>query len=272
VTTAPTKLARAAASLLGAPLREATPLHGGDLSQVLRITLADGRTAVVKGGPAPRTEAAMLCAMAASGAPVPHVLAVSDTVLVLQHVAHSGSLAGDWCSLGASLKHLHGVHGNRYGWDTDYFFASVTIENAWSDDWPEFWAARRLLVHVPHIPSALGHRIDTLARDLPNRLPRYPSPSLLHGDLWGGNILVAGHKVSGLIDPACYYGHAEVDIAMLGLFDRPTPAFFASYGALDAGSTTRLAIYRLWPALVHLRLFGNGYRPLVERTLAETGA
>ncbi len=265
------ELARAAASLLGAPLRETAALHGGDLSHVLRIILADGRTAVVKGGAAPRTEAAMLRAMEATGAPVPHVLEVTDTVLVLQHLAHSGSLAGAWGSLGAALGRLHAAHGDRYGWPTNYAFGAVTIENAWSDNWPDFWASRRLLVHAPHIPVALGNRIDVLARDLPNRLPQRPPPSLLHGDLWGGNVLVAGHEVSGLIDPACYYGHAEVDIAMLGLFDHPTPAFFASHGALDAGAEARLVIYRLWPALVHLRLFGATYRPLAERLLTKSG-
>jgi fructosamine-3-kinase len=265
------ELACAAASLLGAPLREASVLHGGDLSHVLRITIADGRDAVVKGGPAPRTEAAMLRAMAASGAPVPRVLAVSDSVLVLEALAQHGTLTGAWGSLGNALSRLHGVHGDRYGWNTDYAFGSVTIENAWSDDWPDFWATRRLLAHAPYIPSALSHRIDALARDLANRLPRCPAPSLLHGDLWSGNVLVAGNEVSGLIDPACYYGHADADIAMLGLFDRPTPALFASYGALDPGSNAGLLIYRLWPALVHLRLFGAGYRSLVERLLTEIG-
>jgi fructosamine-3-kinase len=96
-------------------------------------------------------------------------------------------------------------------------------------------------------------------------------PALLHGDLWGGNVLVGGDRVSGLIDPACYYGHSEVDIAMLQMFDHPGEAFFSAYGKLEAGHKERLDIYRLWPALVHLRLFGSGYRPLVERLLTELG-
>jgi fructosamine-3-kinase len=95
---------------------------------------------------------------------------------------------------------------------------------------------------------------------------------LLHGDLWGGNVLAANNRVSALIDPACYYGHAEVDIAMLELFDSPSPSFFEAYGALEPGYRERLVIYRLWPALVHLRLFGDSYRALVLRLLAEAGA
>ena len=94
---------------------------------------------------------------------------------------------------------------------------------------------------------------------------------LLHGDLWGGNVLVAGNRVSGLIDPACYFGHVEVDIAMLTLFDRPGAEFYQAYGPLDPGHEERLLIYRLWPALVHLRLFGGGYRSLVEQHLSAAG-
>jgi fructosamine-3-kinase len=91
-----------------------------------------------------------------------------------------------------------------------------------------------------------------------------------HGDLWSGNILVAGDRVSGLIYPACYHGHTEVDLAMVGLFD-PVAAFYEAYGFLEPGHDERTAIYRLWPALVHMRLFGAGYRQMVERLLQATG-
>ena len=79
--------------------------------------------------------------------------------------------------------------------------------------------------------------------------------------------MAAGDRVSGLIDPACYHGDAEVDLAMLGLFDQPVAAFYDAYGLLEPGHDERTAIYRLWPALVHMRLIGAGYRPMVERLL-----
>jgi fructosamine-3-kinase len=75
----------------------------------------------------------------------------------------------------------------------------------------------------------------------------------------------------GLIVATGYYGHIEVDLAMLGLFDQPDAAFYEAYGLLEPGHDERTAIYRLWPALVHMRLFGAGYRPLVERLLQATG-
>ena len=214
----------------------------------------------------------MLRAIRASGAPAPAVLAVNDEALVIEVVLTGGSMDGAWASLGSALARLHGATGERYGWREDYAFGSVMIENSWSAIWPDFWAQRRLFVHVPYIPVELARRVERLAADLQNRLPAQPAPALLHGDLWSGNVLVAGDRVSGLVDPACYYGHAEVDLAMLGLFGRPGAPFYQAYGFLEPGHDERLALYQLWPALVHLRLFGSGYRPMVERLLSAAAA
>ena len=267
-----TTLAEHGAALLDGALAQADALGGGDLSQILRIELADGREAIVKNGPAPRTEAAMLRAIAASGAPAPAVLGVSAGALVIERLPAGGGLNGAWASLGEVLATLHGAQGERYGWAEDYAFGRIAIPNGWQEDWPGFWAKNRLLPHVGRIAGDIGRRIEALAARLPDLLPARPAPALLHGDLWGGNVLVSNARVTGLIDPACYYGHAEVDFAMLRLFDRPTPALHKAYGPLEPGYEERVAIYQLWPALVHLRLFGRGYRGLVERLLAEVGA
>jgi fructosamine-3-kinase len=264
-------LAEIGAALIGGVLHRTEALSGGDLSQIVRIALTDGREAIVKNGPSPRTEAAMLKTIAASGAPAPAVLGVSDEALVLDLLPTGGALSDAWASLGSALATLHRARGARYGWVEDYAFGPLPIANGWADDWPGFWAGRRLLVHLAHLPPVLARRVEALAADLANRLPAHPAPALLHGDLWGGNVLVAGSRISGLIDPACYYGHVEVDLAMLTLFDRPDGAFYDAYGPLEPGHEERSVIYRLWPALVHLRLFGGGYRPMVERFLSDAG-
>lgn len=265
-------LAFTGAELLGGRLTVAHSLGGGDLSEIVRIVLADGRNAIVKSGPAPRTEAAMLRAITAAGVPAPAVLAANDAALVIEVLPAGGSVDAAWGDLGRILAHLHATPGVRYGWPEDYAFGQVAILNAFADDWPTFWGERRLLVNVPHVPAALGRRLEALAADLKNRLPARPPASLLHGDLWTGNVLADGGRITGLIDPACYYGHGEVDIAMLSLFGRPSRAFFEAYGPLAPGHAERLAIYSLWPALVHLRLFGAGYRSMVERFLDAAGA
>jgi fructosamine-3-kinase len=202
---------------------------------------------------------------------VPDVLAADDAVLVLSLVDDAGSVSSAWSDLGRVLATLHACHGPHYGWACDYAFGPVAIVNAETDDWPAFWGEHRLVNNAGFVGTGLARRLETLAADLSNRLPKRPPPSLLHGDLWGGNVLVADGKVSALIDPACYYGDGLVDVAMLQMFDHPAPAFFSAYGKSEAGHRERLMIYRLWPALVHLRLFGSGYRPLVERLLSDLG-
>jgi fructosamine-3-kinase len=264
-------LAEAAAALLGGTLNSAKALHGGCLSQILLITLDDGREAIVKCCGDPPVEAAMLRAIAASGAPAPQVFAAEGGILVMEAMRADGGLSNAWASLGEALAKLHRAKGNACGWADDYAFGTVAIENGWMKSWPVFWAERRLLPNCSHVASTLARRLEALAADLPNRLPELLAPSLLHGDLWGGNILAAGNEVTALIDPACYYGHGEVDIAMLNLFDGPSPAFYNAYGALERGWKERLIIYQLWPALVHVRLFGSGYMPMADRLLSHAG-
>lgn len=257
------------AYLLGGTLARVRALSGGDLSEIFAIALTDGRQAVVKSGPAPQTEAAMLTAIAAAGVPAPKVLGVDADVLVLERLADDGPPGQ--ADLGRVVRRLHAARGPRYGWPLDYAFGAVAIENGFCDDWCDFWGRHRVLSSVPFVPSAVARRLEKLAARLSDLLPRTPPPVLLHGDLWGGNVLGAGGNVSGLIDPACYYGDGEVDIAMLNLFGRTGADFFAGYGAPAPGWQQRRPVYTLWPALVHLRLFGAGYRGLVEGLLDDIG-
>lgn len=266
-----TDLAGLGAALLGGRLAQARPVGGGNLSHLVAIRLADGREAVVKDGPDPCAEAAMLRAIREAGAPAPAVLAADPRALVIERLPAGGGGDAD-ADLGRAVARLHAATGPRYGWGQDYAFGAVAIRNGWGDDWPAFWAERRLACHLPHLEPALARRVEALAAALPGRLPAHPHPALLHGDLWGGNVLRDGARVSGLIDPACYHGHAEVDLAMLSLFGRPGPAFRDAYGPAEPGFPEREPLYQLWPALVHLRLFGAGYRGLVEGLLAAARA
>lgn len=174
-----------------------------------------------------------------------------------------------WDDLGAALKRLHAVEGSQYCWTEDHAFGAVEVPNAPADDWTAFWAERRLCQGLDEIPATLARRVEALAADLPNRLPLRPPPALLHGDLWVGNLVAPGGRFRGFIDPACYFGHCEVDLTMLELFAEVPAAFWEAYGAPDAGYEERRPIYTIWPALVHLRLFGGGYRGLVERCLSD---
>lgn len=260
-----------AARLIGVGVVEAGPLAGGDLSAVYALTLADGRRVIAKAGDLAAREAAMLRAITATGAPAPALLAVDSDLFVMERLEAGGSLTGAWVNLAQVLAILHQAIGDRYGWPDDHAFGAIVIANGPVGDWPTFWADRRLRCHLPYVPRDLAARIERLADSLAARLPAAPPASLLHGDLWGGNIMVSGSQISGLIDPACYYGDREVDAAMLTLFDHPPPDFFEALG-LEPGWRERQPIYRLWPLLVHLRLFGEGYSALVSSALRSLGA
>lgn len=247
-----------------------TPLHGGDLSEVARVTLDGGRAVVAKRGPMVDREARMLAAIAGAGVPAPAVLGGAPGVMFLEALAEAPTQPRHWARFGTDLARLHRTVGESYGWPEDYAFGAVDIANAPARDWPGFWAERRLLAALPHLPPALARRVETLAARLPELLPAHPAPGLLHGDLWGGNLMTTATAIH-LIDPACYHGDGEVDLAMLHLFGSPGPGFAEAYGRLTPGWETRRAVYSLFPALVHLRLFGAGYRGMVERFLSAAG-
>ncbi|MEM9031408.1 MAG: fructosamine kinase family protein [Pseudomonadota bacterium] len=261
-----------ASTHLGADVKTVTELSGGGLSEVCKLTLSSGQTVVVKHAHLAAEEACMLRMIGATGCPAPEVIFSEAELLVMSHLpAGAAPDPAAWAQAGGAVARLHAARGNVFGWGRDHAFGALPIHNEAMDTWPDFWAERRLLDASSTLPASLASRLEALARDVTNRLPMHPPPALLHGDLWAGNLLFAPEGFSGLIDPACNYGDPEVDLAMLTLFARPDAAFFGAYGALDQGWEARRPIYQLWPALVHLRLFGDGYRPLVNGLLETCG-
>jgi fructosamine-3-kinase len=264
-----TAFSQRVAELTGVPEDRLARLAGGDLSEVLLVPRDDGAPLVAKGGPSLATEAAMLRALVAAGVPAPAVEAEHDGVLLIAHVENDGLFSPHaWADIGAGLRKLHGRVAGSYGWPVDYALGTVALDNRESRDWPRFWGEQRLIAAASLLDRPWRERVDRLAARLHDLLPRDPPASFLHGDLWTGNILVGDGRLAALIDPACYHGHEEVDLAMLRLFDTPPEAFWENYGAPGEGAEDRLALYQLFPALVHMRLFGATYAPMVDRLLA----
>jgi len=260
------------AALTGVAAERLERLAGGDLSEVLLVPRAGGAV-VAKSGPQVATEAQMLRALAEAGVRVPAVDAEFGNILLIEHVPHDGAFSPRaWADIGGAVRAMHERHGDSYGWPSDYAFGTVLIDNRQRGDWPEFWSEQRLISAASLLDRPWRERVERLAARVRDLLPSEPPPALLHGDLWGGNILVSGGRMAALIDPACYHGHAEVDLAMLCLFGAPDPAFWEAYGALEPGWEERRTLYQLFPALVHLRLFGPSYGSLVDRLLGSVGA
>jgi fructosamine-3-kinase len=264
---------RRVAQLTGVAEDRLERLSGGDLSEVLLVPRADGRVSVAKGGAAAAAEAAMLRGLAGAGIPAPAVEAEHEGVLLLEFVPNDRVFtANAWAQIGGALRRLHADRGDRYGWPVDYRIGTVDLSNRGRDDWPGFWGEQRLLSTASLLDRPWRERIDRLVPRLPSLLPQKPAAAHLHGDFWTGNVLVRDGGLAALIDPACYHGDAEVDLAMLTLFDTPPPQFWEAYGALEPDWQERRPLYQLFPALLHLRLFGAGYAGMVDRLLRAAGA
>ncbi|WP_101065435.1 fructosamine kinase family protein [Roseovarius salinarum] len=265
-------LAARIAAATGAQATALHPLHGGDLSDVYCAELADGRRMAAKTGPMVEAEARMLRTMRGAASAVPRVLHAEPGLILLDFLEETAPSAAGWRAAGEQLRALHAAPQDApYGWTEDYAFGAAPVPNAEAADWPTFWRDRRLLAFADALPPEVARRLDRLGARLPDLLPATPPPALLHGDLWAGNLLFAQGR-AWFIDPACYHGDAEVDLAMLTLFGNPPGAFWDGYGALTEGAADRRPVYQLWPALVHLRLFGAGYRGMVSGLLDRLGA
>ena len=259
------------ASVTGIPEERLEPLTGESLSEVLLVPRPEG-SVVAKSGPALGAEAAMLRALAATGVPAPAVEGEHEGILLLEYVPNDGMLSPRaWEDIGEQVRRLHQRRSESYGWPFDYAIGTVALDNRESRDWPRFWGEQRLLATAALLDRPWRERVERLAARMRDFVPAAPPASLLHGDLWTGNILVRDGRLVGLIDPACYHGDAEVDLAMLALFSAPPEEFWGSYGGLEPGWRERQPVYQLFPALTHVRLWGASYLGLLDRLLGAVG-
>src|SRR3546814_12454137 len=119
-----------------------------------------------------------------------------EGVLLLQHIDNDGVFSPlAWADIGAATRELHAVTGESYGWSVDYALGSVALDNRQRSDWPGFWAEQRLLATARVLDRPWRERVERLAKRLGDLLPPDPPLSLLHGDLWSGNILVRDGQI-----------------------------------------------------------------------------
>jgi fructosamine-3-kinase len=265
-------LAAAVREATGRGVRSASRVGGGDINEGWRVELDDGTVAFAKtrGDVAPgeyAAEAAGLRWLAEPGTlGIPEVLGAGDAVLVLEWVPEGGR--GDPARLGAGLAAIHAAGAPAFG-ATPHGgptrIGPLLLANDPTPDWATFYAERRLLPLLPRARLGLNgtRAVERVCDRLPELAGPEEPPARLHGDLWSGNVLWDRNGVPWLIDPAAYGGHREVDLAMLDLFGAPGPAFLAAYEErrpLADGHAERVALWQLFPLLVHAALFGGGYR------------
>jgi protein-ribulosamine 3-kinase len=180
-----------------------------------------------------------------------------------------------WEALGLGLADLHLHKQKFFGLESDNFIASLPQKNNPLESWTDFFVENRLepLLGKAYfdqlIPIDFLRKFQALYPKLDSIFPK-ENPSLIHGDLWSGNILCGSEGLPCLIDPAVYYGHREMDLAFSHLFGGFDPRFYEAYESilpLEPGFESRMAVYNLYPLLVHLNLFGSAYLPPIEKTI-----
>ncbi len=245
----------------GAPAAPLERLHGGDVGAVFRAG-----DVVVKLTPRPgmaAAEARGLALLRAAGATTPDVHHVDDHGLVMAYLPPGPSDDG---ALAELLAALHATRVPQYGADQPVFLATFPLPGGTSARWPDVWVERRLRpllrATAPTLGPALTRRVDAaLCRPWPTE-----GPTIVHGDLWAGNVL---HTTAGpaLIDPAAFAGERLVDLAMMRLFGGFSTRFWHAYTALlpitpeIEAAIDRAQLYHL---LVHVHLFGASYLSAVR--------
>ncbi len=271
-------------------LVRAAPIGGGDINQAFRLEGRNGASYFVKLNDAGKhamfaAEQAGLERLAASKAirvPQPVACGVSGPLafLVLEYLNLGGS--GNARRLGEQLAALHRTSAPQFGFELDNTIGSTPQPNGWMHEWIAFLHERRLGYQL-QLAKEKGHdgRLQDLGARLLESLPVFfagytPRPSLLHGDLWGGNHSYLSDGTPVIFDPAPYFGDREADLAMTELFGGFDARFYAAYNAtwpLDPGYTTRTTLYNLYHILNHANLFGGGYarqaEGMMQRLLAE---
>ncbi|MEW6562308.1 MAG: fructosamine kinase family protein [Pseudomonadota bacterium] len=267
---------------------QARPLSGGCINRAYRLESADGRRYFVKLNLAAKqsmfeAEYDGLHALAASRTiRVPHPVgqdcAAGQAFLILEYLDLQPR--GDARKLGEQLAALHRTSAPQFGWLRDNTLGETPQPNGRTTDWIAFWRDQRLGYQLKLAKrNGYGYLLsngERLLESLPVFFEGYrPQPSLLHGDLWGGNHAYLPGGVPVIFDPAPYFGDRETDLAMTELFGGYSADFYAAYRAhwpLDAGYAQRRELYNLYHILNHANLFGSGYArqadDMMQRLLA----
>jgi fructosamine-3-kinase len=248
------------------------PLSAANNAQIYRITIEGNIPLVVK--VAERgldIEAWMLGYLKTkSKLPVPAVLYSNEHVIVMEFIPSHHTI-DDAAQINAAelLAELHNIRAEQYGLERDTLIGALRQPNAQNRDWAAFFGQQRLIYMAQEaqkegrIDAKVVKQAEKLAGKLPQLLKGYAPPALIHGDIWGGNILSGKGKVAAFLDPAIYYADPEIELAFIRLFNTFSESFFRRYNEIRpirAGFyEERADIYNLYPLLVHARLFGASY-------------
>jgi protein-ribulosamine 3-kinase len=204
-----------------------------------------------------------------------HGKIVDKEYLMIEFLTASYRQDNYWQDFGQKIARLHTHTNEKYGLDFNNYIGALRQSNEWMEDGVQFFIEKRLKVQAGlalydrKISPQLYDKFQVLYEKLPNLIPN-EKPALLHGDLWSGNVMTDNQGFAALVDPACYYGLREAELAFTTMFGGFEPVFYEAYHEIypiQNGFGDRIPIYNLYPLMVHDNLFGGGYLDAVEKIL-----
>lgn len=271
-------------------VKDYSPVPGGDINEAYLLELSNDERVFLKRNYVKdedffKAEAAGLAAIASTNTiDTAKVLATGydgrSAYLLLEYIEKGSRIGKFWEIFGKRLARMHRadtseiLSKHRFGFPSGNYLGGSIQNNTPSDSWIEFFRENRLGIQFKMawnlFDNADRKRITKLLDWLDNLLVEPRFPSLLHGDLWSGNFMVASNGKPVLIDPAVYVGHFEADLAMTELFGGFSSAFYDSYreeNLIPDGYEDRKDLYNLYHLLNHLNLFGGSYLSSVIRVV-----
>jgi fructosamine-3-kinase len=260
-------------------ITDITPLSGGCISSAYKLNLNNKQELFLKHNPSVSdkmfiAEAHGLQELNKSDTiRVPKVIMYDDVFILLELIQQGNKSKNFFSDFGRSFALMHKHSSENYGFYEDNFIGSNEQKNipvsSESKNWISFYFNKRILFQL-ELAEKLGYATSELKKGIGKLEEKieeiigtsYEEPSLLHGDLWGGNYMVDEHGNVCLIDPAVYYGNREADLGMTKLFGGFSSEFYKAYNEtypLQDGYEYRENIYKLYHVLNHLNLFGGGY-------------
>jgi protein-ribulosamine 3-kinase len=257
------------------------PVAGGCINSGAILTTSSGKTLFLKTNQhSPpdmfAREAEGLRILSVENGPrLPEVYLFGERFLLLEDLSPAERRKDFWELFGRQMGVLHSHTNEKFGFHHDNYIGSTPQPNPWTVDGFIFFSENRLgfqarLALKRNLMNKQDViRIEYLSRKLPDILP-IQQASLIHGDLWSGNVTIDSTGMPSIIDPAAHYGWAEADLAMTDLFGSFPEIFYNAYQevrSIEDGFRERFPIYNLYHLINHLNLFGLVYRGQVLAVL-----
>lgn len=249
------------------------PVNGGCINNGLHLETSSGQSFFLKTNiilpqdTFQREKEGLNTLRVAGGARIPQVFLVGVDFLLMEDLKPGPKSTDFWLVLGRQLAAVHRNSSKWFGFAHDNYLGSTPQPNTWTEDGYQFFRDQRLMFQA-RLAQKNGYfqtqemlRVERLCQRLPEILPVQPA-SLLHGDLWSGNVMSDEEGHPAIIDPAVYYGWREAELGMTALFGGFEESFYKAYveaWPLEPGWRERLPVYNLYHLLNHMNLFGSGY-------------